>query len=102
MSKNEKDLYIDLKKIYKRMVKALDWIVIIIIFLSMPFLIAIFFNNYTATAIGIVILGLGVTIKLFDLKRVHTKVYIIIWTTIIIIISVLLGIQYLIPKINFG
>lgn len=98
----KEDLNSDLKRIYNRMVKSLDWIVIIIIILSIPFLLTIFFKNYVATAIGLIILGFGVTIKLFDLKKVPTKVYVIIWSTIIIIISVLLGIQYLIPKINFS
>ena len=83
------------------MVKASDWIVIGLVILSLPFIAAVFFQNFTATSIGLVILGGGITIKMFDMK-IRSKAIAYMWIAIILIISVLLGIQYIIPKISFS
>ncbi len=80
--------------------KTTDKIVIGIISISLPFLFALFFSNYTATSIGIVILGAGITIKFFDTGS-RSKAIWYMWIAIILIVCVLLGIQYVIPNIKF-
>lgn len=84
------------------MVKTLDWIVIGIIVISLPFLFAFFFQNYTATAIGLTLIGGAITLKVMIDMRRYSKALWYMWIAIIIINAVLLGIQYILPKISFN
>lgn len=93
----------EISLIKKRMVKFTDWAVGILGVIGLLFIFTIFLNNYTATAIGLFLIGCAITLKLFTLKkRPSPKTILYIWIVIIILIAVLLGIQYVIPKISFG
>ena len=84
------------------MVKALDKIVIGIIIIALPFIFAFFWKNYTATAIGLTLIGLAVTLKIMIDSKKQSKALWYMWIAIIIINAILLGIEYIIPKISFN
>jgi hypothetical protein len=80
--------------------KSLHWIVIILFLIASPFLAAFFWENYTAAAIGVVFVGIAGNIIMYDLgAKSRSMVY--MWIAIILIIAVLLGIEYILPKISF-
>ncbi len=95
------DIYGELEELYGEIMKQVYWIVLGIIALSTPFLYSFFVGNYTATAIGVVLIGIACQILMFDMKA-KSKSMVWMWVAIIIVVSVLLGVEYLIPKISFS
>jgi hypothetical protein len=80
--------------------KQLYIIVIILIGIALPFLYSFFLGNFTAAAIGIVLIGAAINIVMFD-QDVESRSILYMWIAIIIITAVLLGLQSLLPKISF-
>ena len=92
----------DLGEIYSIMAKFSDWITLILVITGLIFLATLFLHNYTAAAIGLLLIGGAITLKvMLDSKR-QSKALWYMWIAICVIIAVLLGIQYIIPKISFG
>jgi NAD/NADP transhydrogenase beta subunit len=58
--------------------------------------------NYTAMAVGVAFVGLGVTIIMGTETKVKKDVYIIFWIVLLIIIAVLIGYQGELPTISIG
>ncbi len=93
---------VEVRHIWSQMVKVLDKIVIGIIVVGFAFLISFFFNNYTGAAIGLVLIGSGITLKcVVDMKK-QSKALWYMWIGILVIVLFLLGLEYVIPKISFG
>jgi len=86
------------KEFKNEIMKQLYCIVFTIIAISLPFLFSFFVGNYTATAIGMILIGTAANIVMLDMKaKSRSMVY--MWIAIIIIIAVLLGVQSILPRI---
>lgn len=101
---NNEDLKrkMELVSLYKKMVKTSDYFVGILIIIGIIFSFALFFNNYTAVAIGLVFIGIGATIKIMINMKQHSKAIWYMWIAIIILVLFLLGLGEYIPKIKLG
>lgn len=100
MGKQEEDLN-NINVLVEEIMNNADKITISVAIISLPFLLSFFWKNYTGTAIGLTILGSAITIKLYDLK-IRSKAIWCMWIAIIVINCVLLGIEYILPKISFN
>lgn len=81
--------------------KFTDQIVGVLLIISILFIFSFFMGNYTGTAIGLVMFGSALSLKMFDME-VKSRAMIYMWVAIIVMISVLLGTEYLLPKISIN
>ncbi len=84
------------------MVSTLDKIVIGIAVVGFAFLISFFANNYTGAAIGLVMIGAAITLKVMVDNGRPSKALWYMWIAILVIVLFLLGLGSVIPKIKFG
>ena len=91
----------DTEKLSEIIMKNSDKVAWVLLILGIVFIGALFYENFTATAIGLVMLGCGVSLLLYD-KKTKSKATWYIWLAIIIIILFLLGYGDAIPKLSFG
>lgn len=76
----------------------MSYIIIILIIISLPFLFSFFIGNYTATAIGLVILGASINMIMFE-QEAKSRSMLYMWIAFILIIAVLLGVPYVLPGV---
>ena len=91
-----------IQKAIEKMVKNSDKIVIGIILIALPFLFAFFWNNFTASAIGVTMIGVAATLKIMIDGKRQSKAIWYMWIALIIIDTFLLGIEYILPKLTFN
>jgi len=88
------------EKMINNIMKQLYTMVLVVMLISFPFLFSFFVGNYTATAIGIVILGGAITIIMYD-QNAKSRSMVYMWIAIIILIAALLGISQILPKVTW-
>lgn len=60
---------------------------LLLIIVGVVFIASLFIGNYTASAIGVALVGLGASIVLAD-EGTTARTFVIMWTALIIIIAV--------------